>query len=44
MKHLLKKLKFKKIESLIYINKPNDLIVLPEIKYTHKIYSYIFFC
>ncbi|MBP9213729.1 MAG: hypothetical protein V9E96_09390 [Chitinophagaceae bacterium] len=39
MKHLLKKLKFKKIESLIYINKPNDLIVLPEIKYTHKIYD-----
>jgi hypothetical protein len=39
MRNLIKKLKLKKIESLIYINKPDDLIEPVDIKYPFKVFN-----
>lgn len=39
MKQFIKKLKFKKIESLVYIHKPDDLVEPFEIKYSFKIFD-----
>lgn len=39
MKAIIKKLKFKKIESLVYTNKPDDLVENADIKYSLQIFN-----